>query len=259
MKRESVAISLLILAISAWPGVAAAEGFYVRGGVGLDWSGQAQFTDKDCASVAPAALYGCGTGNDGSPIRSKGDFGRIGGVELGIGRSVAGPLRLEAAVSYRPDFDFDGRANFIQVQARQPVGAQASSVSALLAGYLDLREGRLPAFNWMQPYIGAGVGVSRLEIEPTRMRFPSTETLVPGATQTEFTWMVTAGAAIALGGKVSLDIAWRYLASGDVETGQDTGQVVWHDGRRPPLEIDLAKTRARLTSHGIQLSLRRRF
>ena len=259
MKRESAAISLLALSISAWSGVAVAEGFYLRGGVGLDWSKQTQFADKDCASAAPAALYGCGTGNDGSPIRSRGSFGRIGGVEVGIGRSVAGPLRLEAAVSYRPDFDFDGRANFIQVQARQPVGAQASSVSALLAGYLDLPEGSLPAFSWMQPYIGAGVGVSRLKIETMRMRFPSTETLVPGATQTEFTWMVTAGAAIALGGKVSLDIAWRYLDSGDVETGQDTGQVVWHDGRRPPLEIDLAKTRAKLTSHGIQLSLRRRF
>lgn len=259
MTLRACSILPLALAISVWPGHAAAEGFYVRGGVGLDWSKQTQFTDKDCASAAPAALYGCGTGNDGAPLRSRGSFGRIGGVEVGIGRSVAGPLRLEAAVSYRPDFDFDGRANFIQVQARQPVGAEASSVSALLAAYLDLREGSLPTFRWMQPYVGAGVGVSRLEIEPMRMRFPRTATLVPGATQTEFTWMVTAGAAIALGGKVSLDIAWRYLASGDVETGQDTGQVVWHDGRRPPLAIDLAKTRAKLTSHGIQVSLRRQF
>ena len=259
MTLRACSIFPLALAVSAWSGVAMAEGFYVRAGVGLDWSGQTQFTDKDCSSVAPAALYGCGTGNDGSPIRSKGDFGRIGGVELGIGRSVAGPLRLEAAVSYRPDFDFDGRANFIQVQARQLVGAEASAVSALLAAYLDLREGSLPTFRWMQPYIGAGVGVSRLEIDSMRMRFPSTETLVPGATQTEFTWMVTAGVAIPLGGKISLDAAWRYLASGDVQTGQDVGQVVWHDGRRPPLAIDLAKTRAKLASHGIQLSLRRRF
>ena len=259
VKRKFRAIGLLALGVSAWPGAAVAEGFYWRGGVGVDWSGQTQFTDADCASAAPAALYGCGTGNDGAPTRSKGDFGRIGGIEAGVGRPLAGPLRLEAAVSYRPDFNFDGRANFSQTQARQPVAAEASSVSVLLAGYFDLQAGSGPLFASMKPFIGAGLGISRLKIDQMRMGFPRTQTLVPGATQTEFTWMVTAGVAIPLGEKTTLDAAWRYLDSGDVETGQDVGQVVWRDGHRPPLEIDLAKTRAKLSSHGIQLTLRRRF
>ena len=259
VKAGLCSIFCLALAAAAWPGAAVAEGFYLRGGVGLDWSGQSQFTDQDCASAAPAALYGCGTGNDGAPTRSKGDFGRISGLEVGVGRPVAGPLRLEAALRYRPDFDFDGRANFSQTQARQPVGAEASSVSVLLAGYFDLQEAGWPMFGSVKPFVGAGLGVSRLKIETMRMGFPRTQTLVPGATQTDFTWMATAGVAIPLGEKTTLDAAWRYLASGDVETGQDIGQVVWRDGHRPPLEIDLAKTRAKLTSHGIQLSLRRSF
>ena len=259
MKPAIRSIFLLALAVAGWPGVAVAEGFYVRGGVGVDWSGGTAFTDVDCASATPAALYGCGTGNDGAPTRSKGDFGRIGAVEVGLGRSFAGPLRLEAAVSYRPDFDFDGRANFSQTQARQPVTAEASSVSVLLAGYFDLQEGGLPMFGGVRPFIGAGLGVARLKIETLRMGFPRTQTLVPGATHTELAWMVTAGAAIPLGERTTLDVAWRYRDSGDMETGQDIGQVVWRDGSRAPLEIDLAKTRAKLASHGIQLSLRRRF
>lgn len=259
MNGERCAVWLLFLALAAWPCAAAAEGLYARGGVGLSWSEETRFADKDCASAAPAALYGCGTGNDGARTRSKGDFGRIGGLEVGFGRSVAGPLRLEAAVSYRPDFNFDGRANFSQTRARQPVAAEASSVSVLLAGYYDLRGGGWPQFGSMQPFIGAGLGFSRLDIGKTRMRFPRTQTIVPGATQTEFAWMVTFGAAIPLGKMTTLDVAWRYLDSGDVETGQDIGQVVWHDGSRPPLDLDLAKTRAKLASHGIELSLRRRF
>ena len=259
MKKAFRAVWLLALGFSAWPGAAVAEGFYLRGGVGVDWSGQTQFTDADCASAAPAALYGCGTGNDGARTRSQGDFGRIGGFEVGVGRPVAGPLRLEAAVSYRPDFDFDGRANFSQTQARQPVAAEASSVSVLLAGYFDFQPAGGLSFGSMKPFIGAGVGVSSLKIGQMRMGFPRTQTLVPGARHTDFTWMVTAGVAIPLGGKTTLDAAWRYLDSGDLETGQNVGQVVWRDGRRPPLEIALAKTRAKLSSHGIQLALRRRF
>ncbi|MDE0332076.1 MAG: hypothetical protein OXL41_09430 [Nitrospinae bacterium] len=49
-------------------------GFYLRAGIGLDHPPDIRFTDVDCSSASPAALDGCGTGGDGAPCRSMGDF-----------------------------------------------------------------------------------------------------------------------------------------------------------------------------------------
>ena len=86
------------------------------------------------------------------------------------------------------------------------------------------------------------------------MRFPATETFVPGASRTAWTWAVTAGMARPLGKRTALELAWRYTDQGDVETGTDGGRVEWRDGSRS-LPLDLAPTRASLAHHGVRLSI----
>ena len=68
--------------------------------------------------------------------------------------------------------------------------------------------------------------------------------------------MVTAGVATALSERTTLDLAWRYTDLGAIHTGRGEGRVVWRDGSREPLPLDLAATRAKLRSHGLRLSLR---
>ena len=60
-------------AIGPTTGAAVAGDYYLRGGIGLDRPGNTAFTDTDCSSTVPAALYGCGTGGDGAPYRSAGN------------------------------------------------------------------------------------------------------------------------------------------------------------------------------------------
>ena len=48
------------------------------------------------------------------------------------------------------------------------------------------------------------------------MAFPATATIVPGASRVNLAWMATAGVALALDRRVSVDIAWRYTV--DVST-----------------------------------------
>ena len=124
----------------------------------------------------------------------------------------------------------------------------------MLAAYVDL-----PGTGSFRPFIGAGAGAVRTRIGETRMTFPKTTTVVPGGSRTGFAWMLTAGVAKALGEHVTLDLAWRYTDSGFVRTGRGMGRVVWRDGSREPLPLDLAATRAKLTSHGLRLSLRYSF
>lgn len=68
--------------------------------------------------------------------------------------------------------------------------------------------------------------------------------------------MLTAGAAARVWGKVYVDVCWRYLDAGAVETERAQGRIVWRDGSREPLELDLAETSANLSSHGLRVSLR---
>ena len=208
----------------------------------------------DCASTSPAALYGCGTGGDGAPYRSAGDFGTATALELGLGYAAAPAVRLEVLVEYRPRFAFGGRANFLEPERLQSVKADISSLSGMLAAYVDL-----PGTGSFRPFIGAGLGAVRTRIGETRMTFPKTTTVVPGGSRTGLAWMLTAGVAKALAERVTLDLAWRYTDLGVTRTGRGMGRVVWRDESREPLPVDLASTRAKLTSHGLRLSLRYSF
>ncbi len=257
-RPASPAAFALATAMCLPSGAAVAGDYYLRGGIGLDWQGNTAFTDTDCSGTAPAALYGCGTGGDGAPYRSAGRFGTVPAVELGLGYA-SGAVRFEVLAEYRPHFTFEGRANFLARGRRQDVSAKLSSVSGMVAGFVDLAPLGLPKPGPFAPFIGAGVGAVHTRIGKTTMTLPATTTSVPGGSRTGLAWMATAGVAVALDERVVLDLAWRYSDLGEIRTPRGAGRVVWRDGSREPLPLDLAPTKARLKGHGVRLSLRYAF
>ena len=252
----------LALAMSA--GAAAAEdlyeNLYLRVGIGFDLATETVFRDKvNCASTEPAALYGCGLGGDGAPLRSVGDFSTATGFEVGIGGAVAPAVRMEAIVEFRPRLAFSGYANYLAPERQQTVAVDASVLSGMVAAYADLPALGLPKLGPFDPFVGAGVGIARIRTGETQMMFPRTTTLVPGGHRTGLAWMVTAGVATALGESTTLEVAWRYSDLGTAETATGGGRVVWRDGSREPLMLNQAASEAYLKSNGIRLSLRHSF
>ena len=71
--------------------------------------------------------------------------------------------------------------------------------------------------------------------------------------------MATAGVAVGLGERVTLDLAWRYSDLGEIHTPPGPSRVVRRDGSREPLPLDLAPTKAWLRGHGVRMSLRHAF
>ncbi len=254
----SMFVTAAVPAVTLPRTAAAADDVYLRAGAVLDGSKSTRFTDVDCSSTSPAALYGCGNGIDGAPLSSVGDFGTNAGFELGLGYATARALRLEAVVQHHPRIHFKGRANFRQTTGRQDVSAKLSTLSGMLAAYVDLPALGLPRLGPFSPFAGAGAGLSRIRIDDTHMEFRRTRTIVPGGRRTGFTWMATAGFAVSLGEKVTLDLAWRYTDYGRVETGEATGRVEFRDGR-PPIPLPLARTKAEVRRHGLSASLRYAF
>ncbi len=256
--RAGLAAAAVAAGLHLASGIAVAGDTYLRGGIGVDRPGTTAFADTDCSSAVPAALYGCGTGGDGASLRSAGDFGTVPAVELGLGY-VTGALRFEVLVEYRPDFTFEGSANFLAPDRRQEVSAKLSSVSGMLAAFVDLASFGLSDSAAARPFVGAGIGAARTRIGTTVMTFPATSTIVPGGDRTGLAWMATAGVGIALDERVTFDLALRYSDLGEVRTPRGPGRVVWRDGRREPLPLDLAPTTARLRGYGLRLSVRYAF
>ena len=258
-ERRRVAAAMIVAIGLTVSVVEADDNVYVRAGVGIDHPDSIRFLDIDCATTSPTALYGCGTGPDGAPYQSVGTFGTVPAVEVGLGYAATPALRIEGFVEYRPRLNFEGHANFLAPEREQSVTADVSSLAGLMAAYLDLPELGLSRIGPFGPFVGAGIGAARNRIGETHMHFPRTTTIVPGADHVDIAWMVTAGVATALGADLTLDVAWRYMDVGAVHTGQGAGRVVWRDGSRAPLPLDLAPTRATQASHGLRLSLRYAF
>ena len=259
--RASLWTLILVVVFGAVLAAPAFAQIYVRGGALLDWADDTQFRDVDCASTMPAALYGCGAGNDGAPLRSLGDFGTLAGLEFGLGYIVVPYLRLEAGIQYRPDFTFEGGANFTQLSPgdRHAVTAELSALSGMTAAYLDIGELLLFHYASIGPFIGIGGGLSRIEISDTRMDFPVTSTIVPGGDRVSFSWMLTAGLSMSLNPRLMLDAGWRYTDHGHIETARGEGRVVRREDGHVLAAFDLIETRGRLRSHGLNVSLRYAF
>ena len=262
MQWSGHAVFLFFAAILLLPGTEAqANDVYVRAGMGLDWSENTRFKDEDCMNHAPPAiyaLYGCGTGNDGAPLSAKSDFSAPAGFELGLGHALMPALRLEAFLQYRPRFTLAGQANFVQTSGRQKVSARLSALSGMFAAYVDLPQLGLPRLGPFSPFIGGGVGASYIDIGKTRMKFTRTRTIVPGGHNVNFAWMLTAGLDTALTDRLTLEIAYRYTDSGDVETDQGIARVVNRAGD-VLVPLNVGRTHAHLASHGVWLSLRYAF
>ena len=246
-------LPLFLAALLLSPVFACAEEFYARAALGVEWTRETRFRDVDPTRDDVAALYGGATGIDGKPTQTVGDFGAGAGFSLGLGRAVAPALRLEAAIEYRPELAFEGDANYRRTPGRQSVTADLSTTSAILTAWLDL-----PRIGGLRPFIGLGGGLSYARIGRTLMRFPglSQTTTVPGGRSLNLAWTASAGIAKPLTERLTLDVAWRYMDSGDVETAQGDIRVLRPDR---DLSILIGKTRARLAGHGVWISLRYAF
>ena len=246
---------LAAVMVGVWVGGAEAGNPYLRLGVGFDLSNPTAFMDVDCRSASPAALYGCGRDSTGAPRRSLGDFGTPTVLEFGLGRESGSMMRYELLFEYRPRFEFDGNANFVESLPEEPVRARLSSLSAMVAGFVNLDRSK-PANS---PFVGFGVGMARNRVGTTTMTFRTTRTIVPGNSSSDLAWMVTAGFGVELDERTTLEVAWRYTDLGRVRTGTGSGRVVRLSDGTTVAPLNLAPTQARITSNGLRISVRRPF
>lgn len=232
---------------------------YLRGTLGYEWSTDATFVDRDCDSSVAAALFGCGIGVDGRSIAARGDFGSSVGIEFGAGFHALPYLRLEGIIGYRPNFAFEGQANFAATPGSQPVAGDVRQVSTMAFAYADLATA-LGYNSRIEPFIGFGIGHALNTIDPMYYEFPGLPaddqpawSLTPGGTSHNVALAVAAGVGVKLNERATLEFAYRFTDYGRVET--DVGPLVIGRGDRE-FEVEIDKTLARLRSNATTISLR---
>lgn len=268
MKKNETAIKysviwmIFFLPVLLLPGDGKAAGWYLRGTVGYEKSLAADFSDVDCASINPPALFGCVSGNNGQAIGAYGDFGHFPLVEAAVGRQLLPWLRTDLSVTYRFNLEYDGNANFIppSVGYRQPVSAKADSLSGMMNLFIDINGLLAGKKLWrFQPYVGGGAGFSYNRIGQMTFLFPDNSgahkvSITPSGDRKDFAFMAAVGTGVILTEQLSLDIAYRYFDLGRVETSPGNMYM-----NHRPAGIAINSIESHLRTHGLALGLRYQF
>ncbi len=248
--------ALTAVAIAAFllPCQVAAQDWFALLGPGPDGTPGSAEGGEDCGGGSASPSSGCPAEGDDTPLGRLRDFGPHPDLALGIDSAVAPESRSESVPGYSLEFGVPGRAAFGAPGGESPVSALRESLSELLSPYVDI-----PAIGRYQPgsfspFVGGGLGAVRMRTGEARMSFPKIGTIVPGEGRVGRAWTVTAGLALTMGNRSTLQLSWRYVDLFSVNTGAGSGRVEWRE-HGPAMPLPNSPTSAELRSHWLRLSL----
>ena len=242
---------------------------YASLGMALIHSRDTRFVDG--ADTGHAALYG------NRQLFDAGEFDD--GLQFHLAAGVRMPYRLRAQLEFSlaRGLDWRGNTNYRDAGARQPTEASLDTRQFLLAAFHDFPGWEIAPGRRARPFLGAGLGITDYGIGGYVQRFPEPDdpqrslrrgpggeipfTALPGGSGRTFTWMLTAGIAIPVGGSVHLDLSYRYTDAGDLRT--DVGDIAilryGEDGARREIRVPINETSADYRTHSLLAALRFEF
>ena len=242
---------------------------YLSAGVALVRARDTRFVDG--ADAGNAALYGSPQLFDSGALDDGLQFHTAAGLRL--------PCRLRAQLEFvlARSLEWRGNTNYRASGARQPSGARLDTWQLLLAGFHDFPGWDVAPGRRARPFLGAGLGITGYRLGGYIQRFPEPNdpqgplrrgpggeipfTALPGGSGWNFTWMLTAGIAIALSGSTHLELSYRYTDAGEIRT--DVGEIAIvryrEDGTRRAIPVRIDETAADYRTHAVLAALRVEF
>jgi opacity protein-like surface antigen len=221
-------------------------GWYLRGDIGMTNQNVSKLDNLLFATTANLVIHD-----------KNFESGMLFGI--GLGYEYNNWLRFDGTIEYRGETGFHGFDTWTSGVADPRFNnytAKKSEWLFLLNGYLDLGTWRA-----VTPFIGAGIGASRVTIHSFRdagINYTTPgdlTTAVPtmafanAASKWNFAWALYAGLAYDVTPNFTVELAYRYVDLGD---GQ-SGDIVSFDGSNPnnnPMHFK------GLTSHDLKLGVR---
>ncbi|MYE06500.1 MAG: outer membrane beta-barrel protein, partial [Chloroflexi bacterium] len=250
---------------------ASASGFDPYMSVGMAWTGKHDTRFVDGRDSGHAALYGDKATLDAGEIDEGVQF------HLAAGTRMPYRLRAELQLGLARALRWRGNTNYRNSGVHQPSKARLDSRELLLAVLHDFAGWNLAPGIHIQPFLGAGLGVTDYRLRDYIQRFPEPDdpsgylrrgpggetpsTSLPRGSGQNFTWMATAGTTIPIRSHIHLDLSYRYTDAGEIRT--DTGDInivrYREDGTRRDIQVPINRTRADYRTRSLLASLRFRF
>jgi OOP family OmpA-OmpF porin len=181
------------------------NGVYMRGDLGGAIGNKITLKDT---SANPAVCTFCSTSTLPTNIGNSAFFG------AGLGYRISPLFRADVTVDDMPSLHASGSAN--GVFAGVASSSDIHSLVGLANFYVDLNGFAPGFFGPIQPFIDGGVGLAHNEMSPTTGPFIGA---FSGSARTNFAWGAGAGVGYAVTPNLTVEIAYKYLDLGPVETG----------------------------------------
>lgn len=203
-----------------------------------------------------------------------------GAVGNGLQFQLASGIRLSSRFRVQLEFglalalDWRGNTNYPNSGGHQPSGARLDTWHLLPAGFYDFPGWELASGRRVQPFLGAGLGITGYRLSDYVQRFPEPDnpqlslrrgpggeipyTALPGGSGQNPTWMLMAGVAIPIGRGIQLDLSYRYTDAGEIQT--DIGDIAivryQKDGTRTEIRVPINETTAEYRTHSFLVAIR---
>lgn len=201
MKRLLGCCAFVFALVLGATGLQAAGKFYATLGAGATFFPDPEVTDSTLPGVT-------------------GEIGTETGFNIhgAVGYRITSDFRAEAEFTYRQnDIDQLTIAAF-GLTASGAASGDVTSASGMLNGYWDI-----PVSGMFKPYLGAGVGVSRIDAELT----------VAGVTaegdDTVFAFQVMGGVQYDISSNTAVRVGYRYFGTADPEFGTTESEYQTHN------------------------------
>jgi opacity protein-like surface antigen len=192
------------------------SGWYLRGDIGITNQQLSSLTQR--LDATELTLQQVGMGFDSSPF-----------FLVGVGYQFNNWLRFDLTGEYRAKANFHGTDN-VTFRDGGGIGVLADNYSASKSEWVVLANGYLDLGTWwcMTPFVGAGIGFSRNQIDSFRddgigFHFGGAPiTAVAFGEQGvkwNFAWALHAGVDYSVTPNFKIDLAYRYLNLGIAQTG----------------------------------------
>jgi opacity protein-like surface antigen len=197
------------------PPIEETGGWYLRGDIGMS---NQRLKNLDNTLFATAQQF---------EFLDKGGFDSAPFVGVGLGYAWNSWLRTDATIEYRGNANFHALDRFFNPDAGGYIDSNNYSASksewlGLLNGYADLG-----TWGGVTPFIGAGVGFSRVTISHFRdLNIPAAGMVPPTGVayadegvKWNLAWALYAGVGYKINPKTTLEFAYRYVSLGDGQSG----------------------------------------